>query len=121
MRILSARVVGASFLVCFAAAVAGGALFALLGERVLAYGIGTGLLIVGIGVLWVALLGATEPAEGWARRWSGGQQGARRSLVGRLAADRSLEGVSSLTLALWGVAVGAPLVALSMLAFFVAA
>jgi hypothetical protein len=117
MQVMSGRVIWVSLLVCLGIALVGGLLFALLGDRVVAHAIGTGLLVVGIIVLWMALLGATEPREGWATRK---RAVGRRSFAARLAADREVEGVSSLSLALWGVVVGGSLVGLSLIAFYLA-
>jgi hypothetical protein len=117
MQVLSGRVIVVSLLVCLVISVAGGLAYALLGDRVVAHGIGTGLLVIGIIVLWMALLGATEPREGWASRK---RAAGRRSVAARLAADRELEGVSSLSLAVWGIVVGGSLVGLSLVAFYLA-
>jgi hypothetical protein len=122
MHIMSPRVLAISFVVCLGVGVAGGLVFALLADRVVAHGIGTGLLVVGIVALWMALLGATEPPEGWARRGRRGPGDGRRSVVARLAADRAdlEQEVSSLSLVVWGVAVGGSMIGLSLLAFYVA-
>jgi hypothetical protein len=121
MHITSPRVLALSFLACLGLGVTGGLAFALLADRVVAHGIGTGLLVVGIVALWMALLGATEPPEGWASRGRRRPDERRRSLVARLAVDRAdLEEVSSLSLVVWGVAVGGSMIGLSLLAFYVA-
>jgi hypothetical protein len=121
VHVTSPRVLALSFLTCLAIGVVGGLLFALLADRVVAHGIGTGLLVVGIIALWMALLGATEPPEGWARKRRDASESGRRSLLARVATDHTgLEEVSSLSLALWGVAVGGSLIGLSLIAFYLA-
>lgn len=113
-----------SFAVCLGIGLVGGVLFAVVGHKLLAHGIGAGLFIVGTLVLCMALLGATEPPEGWATRRKGAPAGpaGRSSLAARIATDHSgTDGVSSLALAVWGIAVGGSLIALSMLAFNLAA
>jgi len=119
MHVSSPKVMGVSLGVCLVLALVGGALFAVLGDRVLAHGLGTGLFVVGIVVLGMGLLGATEPPEGWASRK--GKQG-RRSMAARAASELPEgEGVSSLALVVWAVAVGGSLIALSLVAFSLAA
>jgi hypothetical protein len=110
---------GLSFGICLLLAIAGGVVFAVLADRVLAHGLGTGLFVVGIIVLGMGLLGATEPPEGWATKKDA--QG-RRSVAARAASELpEVEGVSSLALVVWAVAVGGALIALSLLAFSLAA
>jgi hypothetical protein len=99
---------GLSFGICLLLAIAGGVVFAVLADRVL------GIIVLGMG-----LLGATEPPEGWATKKDA--QG-RRSVAARAASELpEVEGVSSLALVVWAVAVGGALIALSLLAFSLAA
>ncbi|CAN5718755.1 hypothetical protein BH24ACT26_BH24ACT26_21600 [soil metagenome] len=119
VRTSGPKVLAVSLGICLFLALVGGALFAALADRVLAYGLGTGLFLVGIIVLGMGLLGAAEPPEGWATRK--GTQG-RRSVAARAAKEHpDFEGASSLALAVWSIAVGGSLIALSLLAFSLAA
>jgi MFS family permease len=120
VRVLSVRVLVVSFLVCLGLGLVGGLLFALVADRLVAHGIGTGLFVVGIVVLSMALMGATEPPQGWASRRRAETAG-RRSLAARFATDRArVQEVSSMSLAVWGVTIGGALIGLSLLAFYVA-
>jgi hypothetical protein len=117
MSVLSVRVLVVSFLVCLALGLLGGFLFALLADRVVAHGVGAGLFVVGIIVLCMALMGATEPPEGWASRRRA-EAGGRRSVAARVASDRAnVTGVSSLSLAVWGLTIGGSLIVLALVAF----
>ncbi len=95
----------------------GGAVYALLADKVLAHGLGTGWLIVGLIALALGLLGATEPPEGWRRNR------VRKSAASRLAVDTgaSEEPPKSWELLVWALVVGGGLVVLSMIAFYYAA
>lgn len=118
----SLRILGLSLLVGALVGVAGGLAFALLGGRVIAHGIGTGLLIVGLVAFGLGVLGATEPPQGWSARRAGrgAPEPGRRSFGARLAGDLQPEPVTSLDLLVWGVVVGGGLIAASMVAFTVA-
>jgi hypothetical protein len=120
MHVSSPKVIGVSLGICLALAVAGGVLFAVLADKVLAHGLGAGLFVVGMIVLAMGLLGATEPPEGWATGKS--TQGQRRSWAARAAGEHpDIDGVSSLSLVAWAIGVGGSLIALSLLAFYLAA
>lgn len=96
-----------------------GAVYALVADAVMLYGIATGLMVAGLFVLGGGLLGATEPPEGWVTgRATGRGQFGRRSVVARIASEHpDIEEVSSKELAAWGVIVGGLLVGLSFLLF----
>lgn len=122
MRISSLRILGLSLIAGALMGIAGGLVFALVGGRVIAHGIGTGLFVVGLLAFGLGVLGATEPPQGWSARRSGRsvpEQG-RRSFGARLAGDLQAEPVTSLDLLVWGVVVGGGLIAASMVAFTVA-
>ena len=99
-----------------------GAIYALVADAVMLYGIATGLMVAGLFVLGSGLLGATEPPEGWVTgRGTGRGQFGRRSAVARIASEHpDIDEVSSWELAAWGVIVGGLLVGLSFLLFEVA-
>jgi hypothetical protein len=120
MRVSSPRVLGVSLVVCLVVAVTGGIAFALVAGKLLAHGIGTALFVVGIAVLGIGLLGATEPSEGWATRRRRDAEGpGRRSFAARVADEHpAVDGASSLALAVWGFAVGGTLICLAFLAFY---
>jgi hypothetical protein len=98
--------------------IVGGGLYALFADKILLYAIGTIMFIVGILSLAIGLLGAVEPEDGWAT-----QRGAKNRKPGRSVAARALEQHpeldqhSSLELAAWALAVGLPLIGLSILCF----
>ncbi len=96
-----------------------GVVYALLADRVLLYGVGTGLLVAGLVVIAAGLLGAVEPPEGWMTgRATGRGQFGRRSVIARIATEHpEIEEVSSWELAAWGLIVGAALFALATAAF----
>jgi hypothetical protein len=122
MQLSNPKVLGISLLVGLGVAIAGGVIFALVAGRVLAHGIGTGLFVVGAVALVMGLLGATEPAQGWATKpGTAAENERRRSLAARVAKEHpDIEKVTSLGLAIWGIAVGGTLIALSMVAFVMA-
>lgn len=97
-----------------------GAAFALLARRDVTYGVGIGLMVVGVVALFGALLGATEPPEGWRTRTSDDRraQTGRRSLAARAAESHSAIGpVSSMGMVVWGAVVGGGLIAVATLVF----
>ena len=101
--------------------VAGGVAFALIGERVVAHGIGTGLFVVGLIAFGLGVLGATEPPQGWSSRRAAAEiEPGRRSFGARLAGDLQADPVTSLDLLVWGVVVGGGLISASMVAFSLA-
>jgi hypothetical protein len=109
------KVLLASLLVAAAGGVGGGLVFAWIGHRSLAYGVGTGLFFVSLVCLGLGLLGATEPKEGWASRR--GVEG-RRSFMARVAGDRpGVERVSSVELFVWGLVVGGGIMAASFVVY----
>jgi hypothetical protein len=113
------KVLLASLVVAAAGGIGGGLVFAWVGHRSLAYGIGTGLFFVSLVCLGLGLLGATEPENGWASRR--GVEG-RRSFIARVAGDRpGVERVSSLELFVWGLVVGGGIMAASFVMYGVAA
>jgi hypothetical protein len=111
--------------VCLGAGLAlgalGGAAFALLASRDVIFGIGIGLMVVGLVALFGALLGATEPPEGWrTRNTEDGRpaQTGRRSIAARAAQSHSaIQRVSSAGMVVWGAVVGGGLIAAATLAF----
>jgi hypothetical protein len=125
MQISNIRILGICLAVGVGVGLVGGVVYALATDKLIAHGIGTGLLVVGLIALALGLLGATEPPEGWSlkRNLQGGDEVPRRSFAARAAYDHpSIDNkVSSVSLAVWGVVVGGGLIALSMLAFKIAA
>ena len=125
MQVSNIRVLGLCFAVGLALGLLGGTVYALATGKLIAHGIGTGLLVVGLIALAMGLLGATEPPQGWSlrRRAPEDEEMPRRSFAARAAYDHpSIDNkVSSLSLAIWGFVVGGGLIALSMLAFKFAA
>jgi hypothetical protein len=121
MQVSHPRILGVSLLIGLGLGLGGGVVYALVAGKVIAHGIGTGLFVVGAVALLMGLLGATEPQEGWATKPGTEAEMRRRSTVARLAREHpDIDRVTSLGLAVWGVAVGGSLVALSMVAFFLA-
>jgi len=121
MQLSNIRVLAICLVIGFAVGALGGAVFAVASDRLVSYGIGTGLLIVGLIALALGLLGATEPQEGWSikRRRQEMEESARRSVAARAAREHPSIGgkVSSAGLAVWGLVVGGGLIGLSMLFF----
>lgn len=116
MKLTNLRVIGISFLLGLALGGGGGAVYALMADKILWHGVGTGLFFVGIIALGLGLTGAVEPAEGWSSKRAAG----RRSFAARMVEDEDVE-ISSGALAVWSFLVGGTLVALSMAAFWAAA
>lgn len=125
MQISNLRILGICLAIGVGLGLIGGVVYALATDKLIAHGIGTGLLVVGLIALALGLLGATEPPEGWSlkRKLQEGEEMPRRSFAARAAYDHpSIDNkVSSVSLAVWGVVVGGGLIALSMLAFKIAA
>jgi hypothetical protein len=124
MHVSNVKVLGISLGLGFAIGAAGGVVFAITSDRLVSYGVATGVLIVGLVALALGLLGATEPQEGWSlSRHRREIEGSRRGWAARAAREHSLinDEVSSLSLALWGLVVGGGLIGLSMLFFALAA
>ena len=119
MSLYHFKVLLASFAVAALGGIGGGLMFAWLGHRSIAYGIGTGLFFISLVCLGLGLLGATEPPTGWSARRRG--EG-RKSLIARIASDHPEMGaVSSMELFVWGLFVGGGLMAASFLAYALAA
>lgn len=124
IRVSSARAIGLSLAVGAALGIVSGVLFALLFDREVVYGIGAMTFLTGVIALVMGLLGALEPEQGWAtgRGTQSEEMRARRSLAARVSEEHpNLQSASGWALAAWGVAVGGPLIALSVLAFHLAA
>jgi hypothetical protein len=125
VQISNIRILGICLAIGIGLGLVGGVVYALATDKLIAHGIGTGLLVVGLIALALGLLGATEPPEGWStkRKLQEGEEMPRRSFAARAAYDHpSIDNeVSSVSLAVWGVVVGGGLIALSMLAFRIAA
>jgi hypothetical protein len=125
MQVSNIRVLGICLGIGVGLGLVGGVIYALATDKVIAHGVGTGLLVVGLIALALGLLGATEPPEGWSikRKLQEGEELPRRSFAARAAYDHpSIDNrVSSVSLAVWGFVVGGGLIALSMLAFKIAA
>lgn len=119
MKVAGPRTLLLSLLVGLGISLATGSLYAWLGQREWSYGVGTMSFIVGVIALALGLLGAVEPAEGWATKK---KQQERRSMAIRLVKQAPAgDEPSGWALALWGVIVGAPLIALAFIAWSVAA
>src|SRR5918996_6150117 len=125
MHLSNIKVLGICLVLGFAIGALGGVVFAVASDRLVSYGIATGLLVVGLIALALGLLGATEPQEGWSlkRRRREIEDTARRSFAARVAREHpSIRNeVHSMGLALWGLVVGGGLIGLSMLFFSFAA
>jgi hypothetical protein len=121
MNISNLKALAASLGVGVAIGTVLGLLFALLADKVILYGIGTGLFVTGIGALAMGLLAATEPPEGWATgKGVSAPQTGRHSLLAKLAEDDpDVAPVSSWSMAVWGLVVGGALIALAMAALSV--
>ncbi len=108
-----------SILIALAISIFFGLLFAVFGDRSVAYAIGTVLFIVGVIAMTMGLLGAVEPSEGWAtgigkRR----RQEGRRSLMAKVSnGSEQIEEVTGWALLVWGVVVGGLMIALAFGAF----
>jgi hypothetical protein len=124
MHLSNFRVLGICLAGGLALGIVGGTIYALAADKLIVYGIATGLLVTGIGVLALGLLGATEPKEGWSlQRRVRESETPRRSLVARAAYEHpkvDKEQVSSASLAVWGLVVGGGLILLSQVAFSLA-
>jgi hypothetical protein len=124
VQLTSVRVLGICIATGFGLGVAGGTVYALIADKLIVYGMATGLLVLGLVALALGLLGATEPPEGWSlkRRAPEAEDMARRSLAARAAYEppRLDNRVSSIHLALWGIVVGGSMVALSLVLFEIA-
>jgi len=119
MNVSHPRALIVSLGVALGLAIVTGIVYALLADKILVYGIGTMLFVVGVVALAMGLLGALEPEEGWAtqKRTRG-----RRSMAAKVTQQHpDLDDQSPLALGVWGVVVGGPLIALAFLAFNVAA
>ncbi|MDQ4024063.1 MAG: hypothetical protein M3217_01010 [Actinomycetota bacterium] len=119
MSLYHVKSIAVSILLAGALGALGGAIYALLADRMMLYGIATGLLVAGLATLAGGLLGATEPPEGWMTgRGTGRGQFGRRSIVARIATEHpEIESVSSWELAVWGIAVGGSLLATATFLF----
>ena len=119
MKLNSLRVLGLSIAIATAVGAVLGLLFALLGDRQIFYGIGTGLFVAGIGCAATGLLGATEPPEGWASQRRRHPEGGRQGMIARIAESEveDPEVVPSWPMAVWGIVVGGTLLGLSAAAF----
>jgi hypothetical protein len=112
------KVLLVSLAIGIALGVVGGWVYALLTQKVVMYGIGTAWLMLGLAAFALGLMGALEPAGGWATRrkpglgWSDDETG-RRSLMGRAAEEATDARVSSWALAVWALVVGGGLIALA--------
>lgn len=115
MNVSSPRSLVLSLAAGIGISVVGGTLYALLADKIILYAIGAIMLIIGIISLAMGLLGALEPEDGWVT-----QGGSRNRMPNRSVAARTiqqhpeLEDHSSLELAVWALAVGLPLIGLSI-------
>lgn len=115
MNVASPRALLASLAAGLLLSLVFGSLYSWLGDRLWTYGVATMLFIFGTISLCMGLLGALEPPEGWATRK---RPPGRRSLASQVANQRGEnEEVSPYALAVWGVVVGSPMIALSLLLF----
>jgi hypothetical protein len=120
MQLSSIRVLALCLGVGLLLGVVGGTVYALFTDKVIAYGIGTALLITGVVAMALGLLGATEPPEGWSlKRRVPGDATPRRGFAARATyANPSMSRrVSSASLAVWGLVVGGGLIAFGAVAF----
>lgn len=118
MNVSSPRALFISLATGLGVSIVGGSLYAFFADKILLYAIGTIMFMVGILSLAIGLLGAAEPEDGWVT-----QRGTKNRKPGRSMAARALEQHpeiethSSLELAAWALAVGLPLIGLSILCF----
>lgn len=118
MNVSSPRSLFISLAVGIGISVVGGALLSFFGDKLFLYSVGTIMFIVGIISLALGLLGAAEPEEGWVTQRGSKNRTPGRSVAARtLAQHPELEEHSSLELAVWALAVGLPLIGLSILCF----
>lgn len=123
MQLSNIRVLGLCLAIGLGLGVIGGTIYAAVADKLVAYAIGTVLLVIGLIALALGLLGATEPPEGWSlKRRVPGEEAPRRSLAARASYENPTlsNRVSGISLAVWGLVVGGGLVAFAALAFFVA-
>jgi hypothetical protein len=123
MQLSNIRVLCICLAIGLGLGVIGGTIYAAVADKVVAYAIGTALLVIGLIALALGLLGATEPPEGWSlKRRIPGDEAPRRSIAARAAYENpSLTNrVSGVSLAVWGLVVGGGLIAFAALAFFIA-
>lgn len=120
VRLSNLRILVISLVVGIGVGLLGGAAWALMADRVMWLGIGTGWVILGIIAFGIGMIGATEPPGGWATSNRRRQRG--RSTLRTVSEEHpKLETASSLDLAVWGLVVGGGLIGLAMLAFKFAA
>jgi hypothetical protein len=103
--------------------IVGGTVYAVVADKIVAYGIGTALLLIGLTALALGLLGAAEPPEGWRlKRRVPGEKTPRRALVSRATyANPNLsDRVSSASLAVWGLVVGGGLLVVGVVTLSIA-
>ena len=115
MNVSSPRALVISFVSALVFSVVLGSIYAWLGDKILAYAIGTVLFLVGLIVLVIGLLGAIEPKEGWATRR---KEPGRRSVAAQVTREHpELEEATPIQLGVWGALVGLPLIGLALVAF----
>ncbi|HVL64919.1 MAG TPA: hypothetical protein VM573_07095 [Actinomycetota bacterium] len=115
MGVAHPLVLAVSLAIAMVLGAGGGLAYGALSNVSLGYGMATGLFLVGIVALTGALLGATEPPEGWSSRRRGA---GRRSFAARLAEDVSVvDRVSGGGLVVWALVVGGGTLACSFLLF----
>jgi hypothetical protein len=119
VKLHSPRVLGLSIAIAASVGTALGVLFAVLGDRQIFYGIGTGLFVAGLGCAATGLLGATEPSEGWASGRRRHPERGRQGMIARIAESETegKEEIPSWPMAVWGIVVGGVLIALASAAF----
>jgi hypothetical protein len=123
MQLSNIRVLALCLGVGLVLGVVGGTAYALIADKVIAYGIGTALLVIGIIATALGLLGAAEPPEGWSlKRRVPGDATPRRGIAARAtyANPNMSRSVSSVSLAIWGLVVGGGLIAFGAVAFSLA-
>lgn len=119
MNVSHPKVLGISLASGIIAAAVVGGLFVIVGDWDFMYAWGTVLLVLGLMALALGLLGATEPPDGWATgRGPNRRQAGRRSFLAQVTHQApGVEKTGSLSLAVWGVAVGGGLIVAGLAAF----
>lgn len=123
MQLSSLRVLAICLAIGLGLGIIGGGIYAVVADKVVAYGIGAALLVLGLIAMALGLLGATEPPDGWSlKRRVPGDETPRRSIAARATYENPQlsNRVSGVSLLVWAIVVGGGLIGFASLAFFIA-